>query len=187
MRQLKSLGEVSDESASGQDVTEEYVDLNSRLGNLEATRDRLRAFLDQATTVEQALEVNEELRQIEEEIAVIQGRLQNLAQRAAYSTIDLTINPIIPTPTATPSPTPTPLPTAISWNPGNTAHVAVVRLQDTAQELADASLYNAIVCGPWLLIALLVGGVAWLLLRRSWRPRSRPPQLAEPPEEGQES
>ena len=37
MRQLGTLGEVLGESASGQDVTEEYIDLESRLENLEAT------------------------------------------------------------------------------------------------------------------------------------------------------
>jgi len=46
---------------SGQDVTDEYVDLQSRLGNLEATRDRIRTFLDQAQTVDEALRVNEQL------------------------------------------------------------------------------------------------------------------------------
>jgi hypothetical protein len=62
MRRLRGLAvQVIDETASGQDVTDEYVDLQSRLGNLIATRDRIRSFLDRAMTVEEALQINEEL------------------------------------------------------------------------------------------------------------------------------
>ena len=39
----------------GEDVTEEFVDLEARLGNLEATAARLRTFLDESRTVEEAL------------------------------------------------------------------------------------------------------------------------------------
>jgi hypothetical protein len=169
LRTLRGLGDVSDESASGTDVTDEYVDLNSRLTNLEATRDRLRTFLDQATDVEQTLRVNEELKKVEEEIAIIQGRLNYLRDRAAFSTIDLTLNPLVPTPTPTATPTATPLPTAEVWQPGNTARVAAIQLQETAQETADFTIYNAIVWGPWLLLLLLVGYVVRWVLRRLQR------------------
>ncbi|MCP4425292.1 MAG: DUF4349 domain-containing protein, partial [Chloroflexi bacterium] len=175
LRALRQLGTVTDESASGEDVTDQFVDLQSRLTNLEATRDRLRSFLDQAENVEQALEVNEELKKIEEEIAVIQGRMNFLRDRAAFSTIDLTLQPWIPTPTpsptptATPTATPTPLPTPDVWRPGDTAETARVQLQNTAQNTADFAIYNSIVCGPWLLLLLLLGlpiaRIAWRLRR----------------------
>ena len=60
--------QVIDESAAGQDVTDEYVDLESRLVNLRATRDRIREFLDQAKDVEQAMKVNSELAAVESEL-----------------------------------------------------------------------------------------------------------------------
>ena len=49
---------VIQETASGKDVTAEYVDLESRLENLEATAARVRTFLEAADTVEEALAVN---------------------------------------------------------------------------------------------------------------------------------
>ena len=101
MRDLRGLGQVTNESSSGTDVTDEFVDLNSRMTNLQLTRDRLRSFLDQATNVSETLAVNEELKQVEEEIALIQGRINFLRDRSAFSTIDLTINPWIPTPIPT--------------------------------------------------------------------------------------
>jgi len=52
---------VTNETASGQDVTDEFVDLKSRLTNLEATAARMREFLNQAKTVQESLEVNAKL------------------------------------------------------------------------------------------------------------------------------
>ena len=160
LKVLRDLGTVTNESASGVDVTDEFVDLNSRVDNLIATRDRLRSFLLDAVNVEEALRVNEELRRIEEEIAIIQGRINFLADRASFSTIDLTLNPWIPTPTPSPTPTATPIPTAESWRPGDTAQLAGVELQETAQDAADFVIYNSIATLPWLIIwaVILYGG-----------------------------
>jgi len=160
LNQLRELGEVTNDFAGGQDVTDEYVDLGSRLDNLIATRDRLRTFLDDAETVEEALRVNDQLKQVEEEIAIIQGRRNYLSDRSAFSTIDLSLQPLLPTPT------PSPIPTAESWRPGNTAQVAVVNLQESAQKTADFSIYYGIVCGPWLLLLALLGWIGWRLRRR---------------------
>jgi len=176
MRTLRTLGEVVNESASGDDVTDEFVDLNSRLDNLEVTRARLQSFLDEAETVEQALEVNAELKKIEEEMALIQGRINFLSDRAAFSTIDLTIDPWIPTPTPSPTPTetptatPTPIPTPDEWRPGDTVETASVQLQNTAQGLADFFIYYGIICGPWLILLALLAFIAWRLAERTLRP-----------------
>ena len=52
LAEIKDLAqEVRSESTSSQDVTEEFVDLEARLANLEATADRVRAFLDEARNV----------------------------------------------------------------------------------------------------------------------------------------
>jgi hypothetical protein len=199
MRRLRDLGDVIDESSSGEDVTEEFVDLQSRLGNLEVTRERLRELLEEASTVEEALEVDRQLRLIEEEIAVIQGRINFLAQRAAFSTIDLSIEPLIPTPTptatptVTPTPTPTPIPTPETWRPGDTVQVAAVQFQDTFQNIADAVIYVGIFCGPWLILLALIAVPFWLIARRRgvrppWR-RTRQAEEAKaaaPPAEEEE-
>jgi hypothetical protein len=183
MRHLGNLGRVIREAASGQDVTDQFTDLNARLDNLIVTRDRLRTFLDEATTVADTLRINDELRQIEEEIAIIRGRMDSLRERAAFSTINLTIDPILPTPTPTPSPTPTPLPTPDSWQPGDTARTAGVQLQNTFQSLADFVIYYGITAGPWLLILFMVG----LPLRRAYyhvrqeQPAAPAPRTIPPP------
>ena len=69
---------VVDEVASGDDVTEQYVDLQSQLTNLEATRARIQDFLKDSKTVDEALRINQELANIESQIEQIKGRMNYL-------------------------------------------------------------------------------------------------------------
>ena len=84
METFRELGEVESESATGEDITEEFVDLTSMLENLTATQARLRDLLTTATNVEETLEVDRELRQIEGEINIVQGRMKYLSERARF-------------------------------------------------------------------------------------------------------
>lgn len=169
LRRLRELAaQVLDEIASGTDVTEEYVDLQSRLKNLEATRDRIRQFLDQAQTVEEALQVNEQLSQVEEEIEQIKGRMNYLSDRAAYSTITVNLEPEpvpYPTPTVTPTPTATPTPTPWTLTPTfNTASKALVSI---SRFLAQAATWIGVVILPLVGVPLLIIlGILWLFRRR---------------------
>ena len=62
LNNLRILGlQVLRETASGQDVSAEYVDLETRLTNLEATAARVRVFLDEAKTVAESLQVTAQL------------------------------------------------------------------------------------------------------------------------------
>lgn len=83
-------------AVSSQDVTEEFVDSESRLTNLRATQQRLLSFLEKAEDAEDALLVHRELTLLEEEIELIQGRLNALRETAAYSLlqVNLRIAPI---------------------------------------------------------------------------------------------
>ncbi|RLC85741.1 MAG: hypothetical protein DRJ03_10790 [Chloroflexi bacterium] len=172
MRRLRNLAlRVVDESASGQDVTDEYVDLQSRLGNLEATRDRIREFLDQAQTIEESLRINEELAAIEEQIEEVQGRMNYLFDRAAYSTITIQIDPELPQPT--PAPTPTPAPPIPPWTPSQTARQAGGTLSAILRVVTRLATETAIWLG--IVVLPLLGPPAlfvWLVLRWSNR-RSR--------------
>jgi hypothetical protein len=178
LRRLRGLAlRVLNEIASGEDVTDQYVDLQSRLTNLEATRDRIREFLDKATTVEEALQVNEQLSEIEGQIEEIQGKMNYLRDRAAYSTIDVQLSPEIPTPTPSPTATPTPTPTPEAWRPLETARGATDVLAALTKGLLDVLIWVLIVLGPFLLvIALIVGLIIW------WRHHHRSARPAPPQE-----
>lgn len=87
LEELKTLGKVESTHTSSQDVTEEYVDLEARLGNLKRQEERLLAILDNATTVEEVLKVEEHLGRVRGEIERIEGRLRYLDNRIDLATI----------------------------------------------------------------------------------------------------
>lgn len=76
---------------SSEDVTTEFVDLNARLKAKKAVEARFLDLLNQAKTIKDILQVEQELKSIREEIETMQGRLNHINTRAAYSTITLTI------------------------------------------------------------------------------------------------
>jgi hypothetical protein len=84
---------VEHESTSSQDVTEEYVDLSSRLTNLEATEGRFVDLLGEAGTIAEILNVEQEITRVRGDIEQIKGRLNYLEQRTDFSRIYLTIWP----------------------------------------------------------------------------------------------
>ena len=187
LRRLRGLAlQVLNEMASGEDVTDQFVDLQSRLTNLQATRDRIREFLDKAATVEEALQVNEQLSEVEGQIEEIQGRMNYLKDRAAYSTIDIQLNPERPTPT--PSPTPTsrqPQPRLRRpprpWLPGETFQGATDVLTSIVKGLVDLGIWVLVVLGPFLIVIALVVGLFIVWRRRRMR-KEPPPEPPEPDE-----
>jgi hypothetical protein len=179
LARLRRLGlQVLRETSSGVDVSEEYVDLESRLRNAEAQADRLRAFLSDAENVQEAITVSQSLAEVEAEIETIKGRASYLAGRSAYSTISVALEPQRPTatptltPSATPTPTATPTSTATAtatpWNPGRTFQQASGATVVMAQGTLDTLIWVLVVGSP--IVAPLVAGL-FLLRRRSARAR----------------
>ena len=153
-------------STSGQDVTEEYVDLSSQLANLEATAARVRAFLDDATRVEDALAVNAELSRLEGEIAVIKGRMQFLEQSSAFSSITVNV---------TPDELAQPIQVA-GWQPSGVAKQAIETLVRALQALANLFIWFVIVALPILLLILIPFAlIIWIIRRLRRRERPAPP------------
>lgn len=83
--------EVKSESTSGQDVTEEYVDLSAKLRNLEASEAQLLELMKQAGKVEEILAVQRELVNTRGEIEQTKGRMQYLEQSSSMSLIQVTL------------------------------------------------------------------------------------------------
>jgi hypothetical protein len=83
--------EVRSASVSGQDVTDQYVDLQSRLSAKLATEKKLLEFLEQAETTEDALAVYAQLQIIESDIEVLKGQIKYIDQSAALSSISVTL------------------------------------------------------------------------------------------------
>lgn len=92
MDALVELGEeVEERRVSVDDVTEQAVDLTSRLRARRAVEARYVAILDRAGSIEDVLAVEARLSETREAIEIAEGQLRGLRDRVALSTITLTL------------------------------------------------------------------------------------------------
>lgn len=167
MNRLRKLAvRVLDENASGQDVSAEFVDLQSQLGNLEATRDRIRSFLDDAKTVEESLRINQELSNIEDQIEKVKGRMNFLTGRSSYSTITLNLEPNLPALTPTPTPTIRPTMTPTVWSPGKTFDSAKDTVTAAYQGIIEILIGFFVVVVPILAPPAFIAWAIWKFVTR---------------------
>ncbi len=92
LERLRSLGEVQFEQIGGQDVTEQVVDMEARLKVLRAEEDQYVTLLGKATKIGEVLQIRERLTMVRQEIESIDAQRKSLRQRAAMSTIDVTLH-----------------------------------------------------------------------------------------------
>lgn len=168
MARLREMAlEVTRERISSEDVTQEYVDLESRLTALEAKADKLEELMDQAEDTEAVLQVYAELSATQEEIEHVKGRMRYLQRSAAMATIDVSL---------TPDAVAQPLEVA-GWRPQGTAKRALQALINAYQFLINALIWIIILVVPVLLgiglvIFLLVKLIQWLFFRRKKKRRA---------------
>lgn len=89
LKEAAGLGDELDRNVSAEDVSDQYRDLNIRLRNAEAVRERLAALLARATDVKEALLVEEQLGRVTTTIEQIKGKLKVLDELIAFSTITI--------------------------------------------------------------------------------------------------
>lgn len=87
--EIDGLGTVTSKKISGQDVTEEYVDLQSRLRNAEAQEAQYLALMQRAQTIEEILTVQARLDEVRSEIEQIKGRMKYMEGRTDFATITI--------------------------------------------------------------------------------------------------
>lgn len=87
----KDTVDVQNENISGQDVTAEYVDLKSRLKNLEAAEAQLDEILKNATETEDVVNVFNQLVYYREQIELVKGQIKYYDEAAALSAVSVRI------------------------------------------------------------------------------------------------
>ena len=80
---------IDHKSVDARDVTEQYVDLRSRLQTKKKVAERYQELLRKANNIKEILEVEERLRILQEEIEAKEGQLRYLTHQVSYSTIHL--------------------------------------------------------------------------------------------------
>ncbi|OIK09607.1 hypothetical protein BIV60_23305 [Bacillus sp. MUM 116] len=84
--------EVIHRNISGQDVTEEYVDLESRLKSKKIVEGRLTTFMKNAEKTEDLLKISADLATVQEEIETIEGKMKFIKNQTAFSTVNIMLS-----------------------------------------------------------------------------------------------
>ena len=87
----KGGNEITFKEVDAQDVTEQFIDLETRLENKRKYMASYQNLLRQARSVEDILEIQEKIRAIEEEVESTMGRLKYLTNQTSFSTLNLTL------------------------------------------------------------------------------------------------
>jgi hypothetical protein len=165
------------ETANSQDVTNEYIDLQSRQKNLEAAEADLTKIMDQAYKTEDVLAVYNQLVSIREQIEVIKGQIKYYSESAHFSAIsveliaDAAVQPI----------------EIGGWQPQGVMKEAVQALIKSLQFLVNALIWIVVYILPVLLILFVIFLLPPMLLIRAWNRRRAKRKMAAkqtPPETG---
>lgn len=155
---------VISESVSGQDVTSEYVDSESRLNNLKAAEKQLQDLLDNAPDLQYTLEIFRQLTEIRGQIEVLQGQMKYLKESSQLSAVSVwfvaeaSLKPI----------------EIGGWKPEGAAREALQALINGAQGLGTFLIWFAI---AWLPFLIPLGLIAYFIVKAVRKARAK--RLAE--------
>lgn len=158
------------QESTAQDVSEEFVDLQSEITNLKVTEEGLQKLIDKAEKLEDILSLQKELTGVRGEIQKRQGRLNFLDNRTAFSTItiNLSLKPLPEVPaTATPVPVTVAAPPAEAWQPEKTVNQSWDLSHKILGKIGTVVL-QVLVFSWWYLPFLTIGIIVW------WVKRAKP-------------
>ena len=164
---------VQSENRSGQDVTSQYVDLQSQLTNLQKAEQDLQVIMDDAknnpgndstTKTQDVLNVYNQIVSIRGQIEQIQGQMKYIDETTSTSAINVTL---IAEETIKPI-------TIGGWKPVGVARDAVQSLVKFLQGFVNFVIYFVLLVIPILIvvfgpIALIIWGIVALVKRRKAR------------------
>lgn len=150
---VEQVGTVLRRGISGQDVTEEFVDLQARVRNFERHEQRLLSFMDRAGKVSELLAIEQELARVRGEIEQLTGRVRFLSHQVDLATIEVGVRQKAKKTSGA------------LWDVGGTLDRMRAAFVATIQQLL-AVVEKAAVFASAMVPVLLVGAAAWLLIRR---------------------
>ncbi len=141
---------VESEDSNSSDVTEYYMDLETRLKNKQAEEAQYLEILKKASTVTDTLAVTQALNDVQYEIESLQAQIQSYDNQIDYSNIYLSL-----------SEDESAEATAEMWSPTSTVHEAQSDFVALMQGVVDLVIYAVVLGWPVLVILVLV----WLVKR----------------------
>lgn len=158
--EIKQLAEnLPAENVTGQDVTEDFIDLEARIKTQKALELQFLEIMKQARKVNDALEIQRQISEVRTDIEKLEGRKRFLENRSSLSTITVNIG----------------APKMITVNPtgfGRTIRDAVSESLELASGMFIFAIRTVIVMMPILVFVILPAGlVIRYLVRRANRVR----------------
>jgi len=173
-------GKVQREKITGQDVTEEFIDLEARIRTKVALEQQFLEIMKQAKSVSDALEVQTQIANVRTEIERLEGRKRFLENQSSLSTITVIVS----------SPSP------VVRTESSGFWTAIKRAFGDAIDVGSSIIigfirFAGVAIPVFILIILpilIVLRIAWKIVRRRWRERQAaaeppaPPSVAQPPQ-----
>ncbi|HJU93326.1 MAG TPA: DUF4349 domain-containing protein [Pyrinomonadaceae bacterium] len=163
--EIKRLaGNLPAENVTGQDVTEDFIDLEARIKTQKALEQQFLEIMKQAGNVTDALEVQRQIADVRTDIEKLEGRKRFLQNRSSLSTITVNIH----------------TPKVIAVSPtgfGRTLRDAVSDSLDLASGMFIFFLRTVIVMMPVVVFVILPVG---LVLRYAFRRANRTQPITTP-------
>lgn len=91
LAEIARTGKLKSKTVRGEDVTEEFMNLQVRLENAKKARQRYLELLEKASNVDEALKVEKELERLNLETDLLEGKLNKINHLVEYSTISVGI------------------------------------------------------------------------------------------------
>ncbi len=85
-------GKITFKSIHANDVTDQFIDIETRLQNKQKYLEQYRTLLKKAKTIKDILDIEERIRVLQEEIESAKGRLKYLSNQVDFSTLDLQLS-----------------------------------------------------------------------------------------------
>jgi hypothetical protein len=92
LNSVKKFGRIESMNISSEDVSGEYVDLNSRLNVLKSQEDLLLSWLSRAKNISEMLQIRTQLEQVQTQIETIKGRMKYINFHTSYSEVYINLN-----------------------------------------------------------------------------------------------
>lgn len=160
IKQAGGLGKVLTTSANGQDVTQQYVDLQGRITALKAERQSYLTLMSKATAIGDILQIQSALTDVQSQIENLTGQLHVLDSLSAMATVAVSL--VAPVAVVTPPP---------PQRPGPVQRVTAA-FSGSVQALANGATALALALAwmlPWAVLVL----VGLLVFRRLSRRGAR--------------
>ena len=159
LQEVKKLGEVISTSLSGDEVTEEYFDLQARLEALHVSEARLAELLSRSGKLSDLKEIERELTNRQQEINQVEGRMRYLRDRSDLGTLEISLVTEAP-----PKPS-----LGFSWDLPEVFGQAWLNLKYTLRGFTHGAIYFVVNAIFWLPILAVIVLVLWYVIRRMLR------------------